>query len=693
MKPNRKHRSLALLLIFSLILSFTACSSKKTDSPVSSEKLTTAHETTSAPETTTAAPETKPAAPKFKPITPEQRAYRTQLNGGNEDVVTLMVYLCGSDLESRGGTATIDLGEIMSADISPNLNIIVETGGALAWQNKVVSADTNERWKVTNDGLELLTDVGMRNMSSGSTLIDFIKYSAEQFPADRYMLVLWDHGGGTVGGYAYDERYENNDMMSISELNLALAYAGVTFDMIGFDCCLMSTAETAFMIEKYADYMVSSQRTEPGNGWHYTPWINALSKNTSIPTEELGAVIVDSYIEACKNGYSGRELTLSVIDLTYIPDLFKALDTFFAEAEGSLIDDKTFITTSQALGQSRAINDNEDLVDLVYLVESMGGSEELLDRLNQCVVYNGATIADHNGLCLYFPYRDLSKVSDALEIYDQIGINDNYQSFITTFANLMIGGQAYQNGGTQGPMSGTAYEASYWLGLDWVNEELFANYNTFFAENSYDGTELAIEEKGDGYVLSLSDEDWELITTVEQRVFIDDEDGFIDLGSDSIYEFDDDGDLLIEFDNTWVALDSEIVCFYTMEYFEDGDEWYSWGVAPVLYEDEDAELVIMWDNENPSGYVAGWRSLTTGGSSQKGLFPLEDGMRFDIVCEFYTYDGEYDGQYLWGEIVIDGPPAVSYEDVGDADCEVYYELYDIYQNTYWSESVIYSLDS
>lgn len=626
----------------------------------------------------------------FTDLVIEQRDYRVQPKGNGEDTVTLMLYLCGSDLESQGGAATSDLMEIMEASISDQVNIVVETGGALEWQNDLMDPDTNERWLITDEGIAFLQDAGPQDMSLGDTLADFIRYSSETFPADRYMLVLWDHGGGTVDGYAYDERFGNDEMMPIAELNQALSDAGVIFDMIGFDCCLMSTAETAYMVEKYADYMVASQRVEPGNGWHYTPWIDALSQNTSIPTRDLGKIIVDSFIEASADGFYGSELTLAVTDLTYIPQLFEGLNEFFSQAQPKLLSGDNFISTSRALGSNRAADDNYDLIDLAYLISSMEGSQELLYRLSQCVAYNGTTIDHYNGLCLYFPYTDLSKVDDAMEIYNQIGIDTAYQEFITSFASVMVGGQVYNQGGTGNPFDLEGFDLSSWLDEDWLDEDLISDYEWFYEENCYDGSELFIEEKGDEFVLSLSDEDWELITAIEQRVFLDDGEGFIDLGADSMYEFDEDGDLLINFDNTWVALDGELVCFYTIEdYYEDDDNWYSYGAVPVLYEGKDAQIIVMWDAQNPYGYVAGWRYTATGSSSQKGLFEMTDGMRFDFLCDYYTYDGEYDDQYLWGDITVNGPIEVSYEDVGSGDCLVYYELYDVYGNSYWTESVIY----
>ena len=127
-----------------------------------------------------------------------------------------------------------------------------------------------------------------------------------------------------------------------------------------------------------------------------------MPADTSLSTLDLGKLIVDSFIDECSSGYYGNELTLSVTDLTYIPQLFESMYDFFAESETSLVKDNLFIAASHALGESRAVSDNEDLVDLIYLIQSMDGSEALLEELSQCVVYNGTTIKDHNGLCRIF---------------------------------------------------------------------------------------------------------------------------------------------------------------------------------------------------------------------------------------------------------------------------------------------------
>ena len=618
----------------------------------------------------------------------DRRDYRVATRGNGEDVVTLMLYMCGSDLETDGGCASADLNEIVYADISDNVNIIIETGGALEWQNSMIPNDTNVRWQATNEGLNELEDVGLHDMTDPDSLSDFIQFCADEYPADRYMLVLWDHGGGTTGGYAVDENFPQSDCMSITEINSALAEAGVVFDFIGFDACLMATAETAFMLDQYADFMVASQRVEPGDGWYYTPWVTALSENTSIETSELGQIIADSFIEHNENGYYGHELTLSVLDLTYINGLYEKLYHYFDETENALVNDQAFMQISQARYDSRAMADNCDLVDIQYLVQNLeiAESQDVLDMLNRCVTYNAATIDNYNGLCLYFPYSDLHMVGEALPIFDAIGIGDSYQSFITSFASVMAGGQIYAGGGSHPYAGSEGYSGEY---TGWMQQDLVDDFEGYYDENSY-SDEFPVVEKGDYFVLQLPEDVWELMTAYELSVFMEIGEGeWLDLGSDNVYEFDDDGDLIVDFDYTWVSLNGEIVCFYAEEEQENGDYWMSYGYTPCLINGRDAELIIVWDSDNPDGFVPGYRYQYEGSVTQKGIIPLSIGDRIELLCDYYTDEGGYEESFVYDEFTVNGDISVSYEDIGEANCEIYYVLYDIYGNSYWTESIYF----
>jgi hypothetical protein len=697
----KSHLRSALALFAALTM--TACvrfiPREAMDTPSSSreEPPTTAEITTSLTEASTALTTAAVSDPVITVLDekPARRDFYTKIKGGGEDTVTLMFYLCGSDLESYSGAATVDLAEIAEAfPDNPNLNIIVETGGSSAWAYDVIPADTNTRYKLEDGDLTFLEDAGLKDMTKPETVTDFIKFSTENYPADRYIFIMWDHGGGTTGGVMYDENFYDSPSMMITDLDDALEKSGVKFDLIGFDCCLMGTAETAFMIEKHADYMVASQRSEPGTGWYYTDFISALNDNTSIPTADLGRMIVDSYFENTPyiNELEG-DMTLSLLDLSHLDAMFWEMDNFFDTADETLLTDTGFINVSKTLAGSKSINDDSQ-ADLLTLIDSMGGSEALKAETDNVIIHSNAVLDGYNGLSLFFPYTDLSLVSEALYIYEEIGISETYQGFIKTAANVMAGGQAYSGGGTGSPYGDGGGTDDY-SGYDWYDDSYSDEYYDFYSDTSFGYDELPLEETDEYYYLPLTEEDYELITGYLLWAYYDDGEGYVELGADAIYEFDVDGDLIVSYDYTWVALDGQIVPFYSIEDVsdEEGNFLYNYGYVPCEINGEDAEIILLWSNENPNGIVAGWRYDTYGEATMKGLFKLEDGLQIDYYYYYYPYDSyDYELYYLGDTVTVDGKMTVSYEyitDILDGEIEIYYELTDIYQNSYFTESLYF----
>ena len=154
------------------------------------------------------------------------RAKRTQIRGNGQDVVTLMIYMCGTDLESRSKMGTMDLQEILSATTNnTNLNILVYTGGCRQWQNNVVSNSKNQLYQIRNGQIQLLGEESARSMTDPNTLVGFIQTCAQAFPANRNMLIFWDHGGGSLSGYGYDEKYASSGSMPLANIDKALKAA------------------------------------------------------------------------------------------------------------------------------------------------------------------------------------------------------------------------------------------------------------------------------------------------------------------------------------------------------------------------------------------------------------------------------------------------------------------------------------
>lgn len=614
--------------------------------------------------------------------------------GNASDTYTLMLYMCASDLESECGFATEDLNEIMYGYTAGNLNVIVQTGGTAEWQNTVVADDRCQRYRVTEDGLELVDDsLGMQNMADSATLTDFIQYCSSNYAADHYGLVLWDHGGGVVGGYGYDENF-GGDSMSLTEMSRALGDASVHLDMLGFDACLMANFETCLMAAPYADYLIASEEPEPGCGWYYTDWIGKLSENCGIPPKRYGRQIIDDYIT--ESGWDSPSMysTLGMFDLQQVTQkLLPALSQFSDDAVQQLSAGE-YRRISQSRSNTRAVYQSElDHIDLLdYAQHSQSETADQLEQaVSDCVVYYQETEngSGDNGLSILFPYYDLSALDMLEEMYQTLGYDDAYPSFLEQFANVMAGGQISVSGfsNTQNHAAASEYSGFQWFDADAGYDESY--YETYSADLSL----LETTEVDGRCVLELSEEDWEIVNDAAMQMFAVYDGFYVDMGLDDYCEFDDYGNLIVEYDQTWVALDGQVVPFFHESYTSDGDSFFTCGSVPCVYNGIDAEIVLVWDTEHPSGYAAGVRPVYTDSVAAKGLYDICDGDTFQVYYDIYDEDLNYvETMTLDDEIfTVQDSLEVGYADAAEqlGDTFIYYVLEDIYNNTYYTDSIAY----
>ena len=619
-----------------------------------------------------------------------------------DGTATILIYMIGSDLESDGGCATQDLYEICDADLGSGVNVIVQTGGAYYWQNPQISGDSVQRFAVQDGELSLKKDVGLVSMVEPETVRDFLVWGTQNYPADRYGLIFWNHGGGTILGFGADEHFPD-DMLSLDEIADALDGADVHMEFVGFDACLMGTIETAYMLEPYADYMIASEETEPGTGWYYTDWLTAFGRNPSMDMERLGKQIIDDFVDG-PDSFFWDDTTLALVDLSQIPALYSTLCTYMAESRECL-SQNAYRQIMYARSDAKSYGEGEyEQIDIADYVEEAGidGGDAVKKALDKAVVYFNSSISHSSGLAMYYPYDYPEYYEDMLVLMNEIGFSDgNYQGFFNDFVSLLVYGQ-YCGRRSLSPMEQlTGYEEETSESIDYGDTSW---YDAEIGEQIGDGLvtldtgELYIAEKGDDFVLQLTDEQWDTITVIEQQVFVDDGEGYIDLGSDNVYEFDDDGDLLIDFDYLWVALDGIIVPFYAVEEGDRADGgWYSYGYVPAelhrkdTEEPIDVEVMVYWDSEHEDGYVAGYRPVSEDGLNlpAKNYPALQAGDVLYFYCDYYTYDGAYDASYYLGDplTVTEADIQVSYEDIGEVTTNVCYYLMDMYQNEYWTETI------
>ena len=661
------------------------------------------------------------------------RAKYTEIVGNKKDTVTILVYMCGTDLESQQGMATSDLKEMANATIGENVNLIVYTGGCKNWRNNVISSSVNQIYQI-QDGkfLCLEKNMGSASMVSPDTLATFINYGKENFPANRMCLIFWDHGGGSVSGYGYDEKVGHNQSMTLAGINNALKKAGVRFDFIGFDACLMATVENGIMLSQYADYMIASEETEPGVGWYYTNWLTKLSDNTSMPTIQIGKLIADDFVAVCDRQCRGQATTLSVVDLAELQATIPGELKNFSIDTNKMIQNKEYKAVSKARSKTRefAQTSRIDQIDLVDFAKNMDTDEgkSLAKALQSAVKYNktGGSITHAYGLSIYFPYQRANKVNQMVSTYQAIGMDEEYTRCIQEFASLEVSGQVsagtqisnYGSGTSASPdllgsllgQSG-GYTSSYSAGgltellgglygsqgsggstgsiLDLfmgrsMNAETAAEY---IMDNHFDADDLVWQ---DGKI-TLSEAQWDMVTSTLINVFFNDGNGFIDLGLDNTFEYRQ-GTLYSDYDGTWLAIDKQPVAYYHLYSIDQGDDYVDCGYVPAILNGEQVYLILNFDSEHDGyGYIAGALKKYADDESStqsKELIAIGKGDEIQFICDYFDYDGNYRDTYKLGDpITLGDTVEIANVAIDRSKCQVTFRLTDIYQQNYWTPVV------
>lgn len=342
---------------------------------------------------------------------------------------TFMVYMVASDLESNGYYATADLNEMMAVGSTPAVNVIVETGGAANAtidDQRFIDFTKVQIHKVKQGSITTLEDLGQQNMGDPRTLTGFITWTVSQFPAKKYVIVLWDHGNGLYG-FGKDDIF--NDNLTLNEINEALRVpraAYQKFEIIGFDACLMASVEVASRVASFGNYLVASEELEPSWGWDYSAILASLTETPAQDGVSLGKVIADTYVnhsrlnsDLYQNYDADKTVTLSVIDLAKIPDVVKAVDKL-----GDLL--STYITRDSTYSLARTVRsterygeggqDSSGHLDLYNLADNLsvrfpvlrGTIEGVKTSVSEAVVYSvsGEAKPDAHGISMFLQIQE-----------------------------------------------------------------------------------------------------------------------------------------------------------------------------------------------------------------------------------------------------------------------------------------------
>lgn len=369
---------------------------------------------------------------------------------------TLLVYMTASDLI---GGAIRDLWNMVKAGNSANVNVVLQIGGGATPGNfpgvnmqemrrysLVPNAGTTVGW--TLQPLPEAQQVPAVAMNLPQTLQDFIQWGAAQFPAERYALALWDHGGGPIHGFGADDvKGKGAGMMPLSGITSALKNAGIPFELIGFDCCLMASLEVAAALAPYSRYLVASE--EVTTGWDWTAVLDYLTTHPLPQGDAFGRAIVNSYKSFTTDQNIGFT-AYSVSKLDQAKALTGVLDQIAITLQSAIASKGLEAWWAIAVArrgaqdfQSNIFSREYDLVDVkswIYQLKAVGILPDSLVRqfeaaFSDLVVFSDAGEDSAYGLMMYFPlYSTLN--SEVLAKYRKVPFSDMYHALIESYTSF-----------------------------------------------------------------------------------------------------------------------------------------------------------------------------------------------------------------------------------------------------------------
>jgi len=266
---------------------------------------------------------------------------------------TFMVYMAGDNgrvFDTKQGRIKLmaemtsagyrDLQEMAAVGTTPNVAVVClfdSLDGSF-----LIEVKPGDGFK--DSAVTRLTEI---NTGDPTVLRDFVIRAMTDYPAERNILVLWNHGSGwlevdhyavvraagdpgrshapifrstprralageTTRPIAFDD--SSMDFLDSQDLHAALSEAqaqtGRRLDIIGMDACLMAMIEGARELAPYADYFVASQEVEPMAGWPYDLILRDLDERPDMEPADLAEIIVRRFAESFR-GASRAEQTVT----------------------------------------------------------------------------------------------------------------------------------------------------------------------------------------------------------------------------------------------------------------------------------------------------------------------------------------------------------------------------------------------
>lgn len=597
---------------------------------------------------------------------------------------TLLVYMCGADLQEAGCEDLVEMAEVEAGNA---INVVVLAGGAREWASEDLKGNSRTLAVIRDGYFEKLEDWGQASMGNPESLEEFLSYGLTEYPADRMIVVLWDHGAGSEGGVCFDETADD-DSLTVTEIDGVLnsvedSVPDCHINIFGCDACMMATYEMAAMLSHHnIGYYVASEELEPGTGWDYTAWLDLLKQDPDIADPDLCGAIVESFMETGLSNDPDDYLTLSAVKLSEVAALESSMEKFAAIMAGQVQGGNL---SAVRRGRSRMYTFGSfadaswDMVDLGAVLDAYAQFDsetatEAKRNLSKAVI---ASLQTDNldtccGLSILLPQDTAESFDEYRAGFDLSAVIPNWVAFVSDYVAELTGGSTHITAASTGQLTGGSLFSGSFVnasacsfgGLQWDDET-----NSYGEEIEME--EVAITDADQGFTAVLSPEDLANLDYVEGMLLMDISDdemtAYVDFGlmQNNLIDWQS-GTIVSLYDGTWPVFGGQPVPLYD----QTNNEHSRRSLIPVKLNGEFTYLVVVFPAGSNEGRVIG----ANAGYDENGL-PIRNTTRLrsgDEIIPVYTMYVDVEGQEDLEEMEFDGEKiiwedgmAVTYEDLSD----------------------------
>lgn len=383
----------------------------------------------------------------------------TKLKSNTLAKYTYISYVCADNNLENYGMDDVNEMEAGFNDSVTDVNVItlldVLNGGTKAYY---ISHDDQPN-TITSTILTVEGLASEVNMGDPNTLFKFVNWCITYYPAEKYVLDLWDHGSGWA--ICFDES-SGDDALTMAELRSVLETINETtgnkIDILSMDACLMGTFEVAYELHDLVSILISSEDTILAVGFPYDTIIEDLCADPDQNITEFAITTVNLFHDSMLYWSS----TLAAINLTILKsNLFPSFEVF-SQNLFSYLDTGIKNEIYNARGASQEFYHPEfiDLYDFIYHLKQEASNitiqqlaQDVLDNITaSMIIEKHHSNPGAHGLSIYFPELQgayIGAYSSYFSLTNETMWDDFLEKYYTS-ANFGLGLRYYSLNDTLG---------------------------------------------------------------------------------------------------------------------------------------------------------------------------------------------------------------------------------------------------